>query len=88
MKMREMSLGDARGRQREDTEGKGPLLAEKTAVKEVVRKSLRSVPGLAQEEHEAVEVQVTKLVEAIQQLQARVTELELQEVPSTPAGSV
>jgi hypothetical protein len=50
----------------------------------VVRKSLHSVPGSTQEEHEAVEVQVTKLVEAIQQLQARVMELELQAVPSTP----
>jgi FtsZ-binding cell division protein ZapB len=41
------------------------------------------VPGSTQEEHEVVEVQVTKLVEAIQQLQARVMELDLQEVPST-----
>jgi hypothetical protein len=63
---------------------KDQLLTEKTAVKEVVRRALRSVPGLAQEEHEAVEVQVMKLVEAIQQLQARVTELEIQAVPSTP----
>jgi hypothetical protein len=47
------------------------LLAEQTAVKEVVRKSLRSVPGSTQEEQEAVEVKVTKLTEAIQQLQAR-----------------
>jgi hypothetical protein len=39
--------------------------------------------GLAQEENEAVEVQVTELFEAIQQLQARVTELNLQAVPST-----
>jgi hypothetical protein len=62
---------------------KDQLLAEKTVVKEVVRRALRSVPGLAQEEHEAVEVQVMKLVEAIQQLQARVTELEIQAVPST-----
>jgi hypothetical protein len=62
---------------------KDQLLTEKTAVKEVVRRTLRSMPGLAQEENEAVEVQVTKLVEAIQQLQARVMELELQAVPST-----
>jgi hypothetical protein len=45
---------------------KDQLLTEKTVVKEVVRKSLHSVPGLAQEEHEVVEVQVMKLVEAIQ----------------------
>jgi hypothetical protein len=42
------------------------------------------VPGLAQEEPESVEMQVGKLVEAIQQLQAWVMELELQVVPSTP----
>jgi hypothetical protein len=50
----------------------------------VVRKSLLSVPGLAQEEHEAAEVQVVKLDKAIQKLQARVTKLEIQAVPSTP----
>jgi hypothetical protein len=49
----------------------------------VVSKSLRSVPGSIQEEHEAVEVQVTNLAKAIQQLQVRVAESELQEVPST-----
>jgi hypothetical protein len=42
------------------------------------------VPGLAQEEQESVEVQVVKLAETIQQLQARITELEIQAVPSTP----
>jgi hypothetical protein len=31
-----------------------------------------------------VEIQVEKLIEAIQQLQERVVELELQAVPSTP----
>jgi chromosome segregation ATPase len=67
-----------------DTERKGPVAHRETAVKEVVRKALHSVPGLAQEEHEAVEVQVMKLAEAIQQLQARITELEIQAVPSTP----
>jgi len=41
------------------------------------------MPGSSQEEHEAVEVQVTKLTEAIQQCQARVIELELQAVLST-----
>jgi hypothetical protein len=62
---------------------KDQLLAEKTAVKEAVNKTLHSVPGLAQEEHESVEVQVVKLAETIQQLQARITELEVQAVPST-----
>jgi hypothetical protein len=35
-------------------------------------------------EEDLVESQVGKLVEAIQQLQQRVAELELQAVPSTP----
>jgi chromosome segregation ATPase len=39
--------------------------------------------GLAQIEEETTESQVGKLTEAIQQLQARVAELELQAVPST-----
>jgi hypothetical protein len=52
---------------------KDQLLAEQTAVKEAVHKSLRFVPGLAQEEHESVEVQVVKLAETIQQLQSRIT---------------
>jgi hypothetical protein len=62
---------------------KDRLLTDKTAFKEVVSKSIHSVLGLTQKKHETVEIQVTKLVEAIQQLQARVMELELQEVPST-----
>jgi folate-dependent phosphoribosylglycinamide formyltransferase PurN len=41
------------------------------------------VPGLAQEEQESVEAQVVKLAETIQQLQVRITELEVQAVPST-----
>ena len=63
---------------------KDQLLTEQTAVKEVVSRTLRSVPGLTQEENEAIEVQVMKLAKAIQQLQARVTELETQVVQSTP----
>jgi chromosome segregation ATPase len=62
---------------------KDQLLAEHTAVKEVMRKSLRSMPGLAQDEDESIEVQVTKLAKAIQQIQTSVTKLELQVVPST-----
>jgi hypothetical protein len=60
------------------------LLIEKTVVKEVVTKALRSMSCLAQEKEKSAEIQVGKLIEAIQQLQARVTELELQEVSSTP----
>jgi hypothetical protein len=47
-------------------------------------RALRSVLGLEQMEEETTKSQVGKLVEAIQQLQARVAELELQAVPSTP----
>jgi hypothetical protein len=53
-------------------------------VKEVVTRALRSVPALSQMEEETVESQVEKLVEAIQQLQERVVELELKAVPRTP----
>jgi hypothetical protein len=63
--------------------GKYQLLPKKTTVKEVVRRALLSVPGLEQEEHEAVEDQVMKHVKAIQQLQARVTKLEIQAIQST-----
>jgi hypothetical protein len=41
------------------------------------------VIGLEQTEEDTVESQVVKLAEAIQQLQQRVAELELQAVPST-----
>jgi hypothetical protein len=62
---------------------KDELLIEKIVVKEVVSRELHSVSGLAQEEHEAVKVQVMKLAEAIQQLQERVMKLEIRAVPST-----
>jgi hypothetical protein len=42
------------------------------------------MPELAHMEEETAESQVGKLIEAIQQLQARVAELELQAVLSTP----
>jgi hypothetical protein len=51
-------------------------------VKEAMRKAFRSMPDLAQKEHDSVEVQVVKLAEVIQQLQARIMELEIQVVPS------
>jgi hypothetical protein len=40
--------------------------------------------GLTQIEEDTVEIQVEKIVEAIQQLKARVAELELQIVKTTP----
>jgi hypothetical protein len=49
-----------------------------------VNKALLFVPILAQEDKDSFDVQVVKLVETIQQLQARIMELEVQEVPSTP----
>jgi hypothetical protein len=48
-----------------------------------VARALRSAPGVAHMEAETAESQVGKLAEAIQQLQARVAELELQAVSST-----
>jgi hypothetical protein len=42
------------------------LLVEQTAVKEEVTKALHSVPSLAQEELESIDMQVGKIAEAIQ----------------------
>jgi hypothetical protein len=64
-------------------EEKDQLLVEKIVIKEVVTKELRPVSSLAQEEEESTEIQGGKFDEAIQQLQARVMELEIQAVPST-----
>ena len=52
-------------------------------IKDTVTKSLLFVPGLAQEDRESTDMQVGKLVEAIQYLQARIMELEIQAVSST-----
>jgi hypothetical protein len=62
---------------------KEQLLMEQVGVKEAVNRALRSVTGLEQIEEDPVESQVAKLAAAIQQLQQRVAELELQAVPST-----
>jgi hypothetical protein len=62
---------------------KDQLLIEHIGVREVVTRQLLSMMGLAQMEEETIKIQVRKLVEAIQQLQARVEKLELQVVPST-----
>jgi hypothetical protein len=63
---------------------KEKLLAEQLRVKEAVSRALRSVTGLEKKVEEPVEHQVAQLVEAIQQLQQRITDLELRTVPSTP----
>ena len=60
------------------------MLTEQVGVKEAVRRALRFVTGLEQMEENLVENQVAKLAKAIQQLQQRIAELELQIVPSTP----
>jgi hypothetical protein len=62
---------------------KDQLLAEENMVKEAVTKALLSVLGLAQEREDSIEIQLGKLVEAIQQLQECIMELELQEMSST-----
>jgi VIT1/CCC1 family predicted Fe2+/Mn2+ transporter len=62
---------------------KEQLLAEQIGVKEAVNRALRSVTGLEKKEEDPVEHQVAKLAEAIQQLQQRIADLELQTVPST-----
>jgi hypothetical protein len=54
---------------------KDQFLIEKIGVREAVTRALRSMPGLAQMEEETIEIQVGKLLEAIQQLQAIVEEL-------------
>jgi hypothetical protein len=60
---------------------------EQMGVKEAVTRALRSVMGLEQMEEETTESQVGKLVEAIQQLQARMAELELQVSAKHSTGS-
>jgi VIT1/CCC1 family predicted Fe2+/Mn2+ transporter len=62
---------------------KEQLLAEQVGVKEAVSRALHSVTGLEKKEEDPVEHQVAKLAEAIQQLQQRIADLELQTVPST-----
>jgi hypothetical protein len=63
---------------------KNNLLVEQVGVKEAVNRALRSVTGLEKKEEDPVEHQVAQLAEAIQQLQQRIADLELQAVPSTP----
>jgi chromosome segregation ATPase len=62
---------------------KEQLLMEQVGVKEAVNRALRSVMGLEKKEEDPVEHQVAQLAEAIQQLQQRIADLELQTVPST-----
>jgi hypothetical protein len=88
LRVAQQEKDDIREKFKEDREKiqkeKDQLLMEQTVVKEVVTRALLSMSGLAQMEEETTESQVGKLAEAIQQLQARVAELELQAVSSTP----
>jgi hypothetical protein len=56
---------------------------EQVGVKEAITRALRSMTGLEKNEEDPVEHQVAQLVESIQQLQQRITDLELQTVSST-----
>jgi folate-dependent phosphoribosylglycinamide formyltransferase PurN len=56
---------------------------EHVGVKEAFNIALRFVIGLEHMEEDPVENQVVNLTKTIQQLQQRVSELELQTVPST-----
>jgi hypothetical protein len=62
---------------------KDQLPVEQMGFREAVTRALHYVSGLTQIEEETNESQVGKLAEAIQQLQAQVTELELQAVLSS-----
>jgi hypothetical protein len=62
---------------------KEQLLVEQVGVKQAVSRALRSLMGLEKKEEYLVEHQVANLVESIQQLQQRITDLEIQTVPST-----
>jgi hypothetical protein len=60
------------------------LLTEQLEVKEEVNRALHSMTGLGPNEEDRVEHQVEQLTEAIEQLQQRITNLELLTVPDTP----
>jgi hypothetical protein len=62
---------------------KNNCLRSRSRVKEAINIALRSVTGLEKIEEDPIENQVAKLAEAIQQLQQRVAELEIQTTPST-----
>jgi CII-binding regulator of phage lambda lysogenization HflD len=63
---------------------KEQLLVKKIGVKAEVTRELLSMMGLEQMEEGPMESQVGKLAEAIQQVEQRIEELDLQVVPRTP----
>jgi uncharacterized protein YaaN involved in tellurite resistance len=60
------------------------LLAEQLEVRERVHSALRSVTFIEVKTEEQIPQQVAQLEEVIQQLQQRITDLELRIVPKTP----
>ena len=62
---------------------KEQLLTEQVGVKEAVNRALQSVTGLEQIEEDPMESRVANLVVAIQQIQQKVAELELQALLGT-----
>jgi hypothetical protein len=65
-------------------QSKDQLLAEQLEVQERVHKALRSVTIIEVKMEDRLPQQVTQLEEVIQQLQQRITDLELCTVPETP----
>jgi hypothetical protein len=63
---------------------KEQLLVEKLKVKEPINKALHFVKGLEPQAKDQVTHQVENLIEAIQQLQQIIADLELRTVPDTP----
>jgi hypothetical protein len=66
---------------------KEKLLTEQLEVKEMVKKTLRSVTLVEIKAEERVPQQVAQLEEVIQQLQQHIADLELRTVPERPKGS-
>jgi hypothetical protein len=72
-----LSKQSLKRRKHRSKQEKEKLLTEKLRVKEAVNRALHSMTGLEKKVEEPVEHQVAQLAEAIQQLQQRITDLEL-----------
>jgi hypothetical protein len=71
-------------RKRKSSKRKRSFSQSSSKSKKQSTRALHSVTGLEKKVEEPVEHQVAQLVEAIQQLQQRITDLELRTVPNTP----
>jgi hypothetical protein len=60
------------------------MLVEQVGLKQTVNREFHYVMGLEKKEEDPVDHQVAQLAKAIQQLQQRITYLEIQTIPSTP----